>query len=162
MAHLPGHTAVAPSEEETHVLQCTAVTRIPLSDVLTALVTMDGEPDASAESLASDHYVLCELGEHDPLTEHAALLGAADAPDRPALWFFWSGTDMDRTRTLRTRPWCPAILRNLDTDAVLKCSFFNRHATGHSWDVTDPLGDLIAGPSLSDDAIDDLRGRPQP
>jgi len=144
------------------VLQCTAVTRVPLNEVLTALATMPHGPDDPADDFTLDQYVLCELGEHDLLTEHAALLGAADAPDRPALWFFWSGTDMDRTHSIRTRPWCPAVLRNLDTDSVLKCSLFNHHATGHSWDVTDPLGDLIAGPLSTDDTSDDPRGRPQP
>ncbi|MFF7252118.1 hypothetical protein [Streptomyces microflavus] len=144
------------------MLQCTALTRLPLSEVLTALVTMPYGPDAPPDDFTLDHYVLCELGEHDPLTEHAALLSAADAPDRPALWFFWSGTDTDRSHSIRTRPWCPAILRNLDTGGALKCSFFDRHATGHSWDVTDPLGDLIAGPLSTDETSDDPRERPQP
>ncbi|MGA5469190.1 hypothetical protein ACPCUK_10215 [Streptomyces arboris] len=138
------------------------MTRIALGEVTVALVTMTGGPGTPPDDFTLDHYVLCELGEHGPLTDHAALLSAADAPDRPALWFFWTGTDMDRTHSIRARPWCPAILRNLDTDAVLKCSFFNRHATGHSWDVTDPLGDLIAGPLSTDDTSDDPRERPQP
>ncbi|MFE1478121.1 hypothetical protein ACFW6N_30255 [Streptomyces cyaneofuscatus] len=162
MARLPGHTAVAPSEEETHVLQCTAVTRIPLSDVLTALVTMDGEPDASADTLASDHYVLCELGEHDTLSEHAALLSPAEVPHRPALWFFWTGSGTDRAHRVTTVPWCPAVLRTFATDSVLQCAFFGHHTAPHSWDVTDPLGDLLAGPVTSGNATDDPTERPQP
>lgn len=144
------------------MLQCTAVTRIPLTDVLTALVTLDGGPADPADALAPTPYVLCELGEHDTRTEHAALLRPAEAPDRPALWFFWSGTDMDRVHRVETVPWCPAALRNLDTDTVLRCSFFDRHAADHSWGVTDPLGNLLAGASLPDDTSDDPRGRPQP
>ncbi|MGK3089061.1 hypothetical protein ACG93S_04205 [Streptomyces sp. WAC01490] len=144
------------------MLQCTAVTRIPLGEVTVALVTMAGGPGAPPDDLTLDHYVLCELGEHDTLTDHAALLSAADEPDRPALWFFWSGTGTDRTHRIQAEPWCPATLRNFDTDVLLRCSFFNDHATGHSWDITDPLGDLIAGPLSTDDASDDPRERPQP
>ncbi|MEW2069972.1 hypothetical protein [Streptomyces sp. NPDC007346] len=144
------------------MLQCTAVTRVPLSDALTALVTMSGGPDTPPDDFTFDHYVLCELGEHDTHTEHAALLCPADAPDRPALWFRWTGTDTDRTHRIRTMPWCPAALRNLDTDALLRCSFFDHHPTGHSWDVTDPLADLVAGPHTTDDTTDDSRGRPHP
>ncbi|MFJ8402081.1 hypothetical protein ACIQ9K_16605 [Streptomyces microflavus] len=136
------------------------MTRIPLNDVLPALVTLDGGPADQADVLAP--YVLCELGHHDTRTEHAALLCPAEKSDRPALWFFWSGTDSGRTHRVETAPWCPAVLRNLDTDTVLRCSFFDRHAAEHSWGVTDPLGDLIAGPTLHDDTTDDPRGRPQP
>ncbi|WP_334663368.1 hypothetical protein [Streptomyces cyaneofuscatus] len=144
------------------MLQCTAVTRIPLGEVTVALVTMAGGPGAPPDDLTLDHYVLCELGELDTLTDHAALLSAADEPDRPALWFFWSGTGTDRTHRIQAEPWCPSTLRNFDTDVLLRCSFFNDHTTGHSWDVTDPLGDLIAGPLSTDDASDDPRERPQP
>ncbi|MGW6638122.1 hypothetical protein ACWGIT_14375 [Streptomyces cyaneofuscatus] len=144
------------------MLQCTAVTRIPLGEVTVALVTMAGGPGAPPDDLTLDHYVLCELGEHDTLTDHAALLSAADEPDRPALWFFWSGTGTDRTHRIQAEPRCPATLRNFDTDVLLRCSFFNDHTTGHSWDVTGPLGDLIAGPLSTDDASDDPRERPQP
>ncbi|WP_432149803.1 hypothetical protein [Streptomyces sp. bgisy029] len=144
------------------MLQCTAVTRIPLGEVTVALVTMADGPGTPPDDFTLDHYVLCELGEHDALTDHAALLGAADEPDRPALWFFWTGTDTDRTHRVQTQPWCPATLRNLAADALLRCSFFNDHTTGHSWDVTDPLGDLIAGPLSTDDASGDPRERPQP
>ncbi|PWS40050.1 hypothetical protein DKT74_34955, partial [Streptomyces sp. ZEA17I] len=50
------------------MLQCTAVTRIPLDDILTALITLPGEPDTPAPT----PYVLCELGEHPAPTDHAA------------------------------------------------------------------------------------------
>lgn len=147
------------------MLQCTAVTRVPLSEVLTALVTMAHGPDTSPDDFTLDHYVLCELGEHDVRTEHAALLSPAESPDRPALWFHWTGTDTDRTHRITTAPWCPAILRHLRTDATLRCSLFTSHPTGHSWDITDPLGDLIAGAAgadTDDDASDDPRKRHRP
>ncbi|MET9925747.1 MULTISPECIES: hypothetical protein [unclassified Streptomyces] len=145
--------------------QCTAVTRVPLSEVLTALVTMAHGPDTSPHDFTLDHYVLCELGEHDVRTEHAALLSPAESPDRPALWFHWTGTDTDRTHRIATAPWCPAILRHLRTDATLRCSLLTSHPTGHAWDITDPLGDLIAGATgadTDDDASDDPRKRHRP
>ncbi|MFJ9976079.1 hypothetical protein [Streptomyces cyaneofuscatus] len=148
------------------MLQCTALTRLPLSEVLTALVTMPYGPDAPPGDFTLDHhYVLCELGDHDTVTDHAALLSPAEDPDRPALWFFWSGTDTDRTHRITTAPWCPAVLRNLSADAVLPCSLFTGHPTGHSWDITDPLADLISGAvgtDTDDDASDDPRKRHRP
>lgn len=144
------------------MLQCTAVTEAPLSDVLTALVTMGGGPDDPSSVLASNHHLLCELGEHDTRTEHAALLSPAEVPHRPALWFFWAGGGTDRVHRVVTVPWCPAVLRTFATDSVLQCAFFDRHTAPHSWGVTDPLGDLIAGPVGSDDVTDDPRERPQP
>ncbi|RLV66501.1 hypothetical protein STAN_2022 [Streptomyces sp. CBMAI 2042] len=153
------------------MLQCTALTRLPLSEVLTALVTMPYGPDAPPDDFTLDHYVLCELGEHRADIDHAALLCPAENPDRPALWFFWSGTDTDRTHRITTAPWCPAVLRHLRTDAALPCSLFTGHPTGHSWDITDPLADLIAGAAGADtdtdtdtdtDASDDPRKRHRP
>ncbi|MFD3954892.1 MULTISPECIES: hypothetical protein [Streptomyces] len=150
----PGRPPVAPSPEEIPVLQCTAVTRIPLDDTLTALITLPGEHPTPTP------YALCELGEHPTPTDHAALLRPADNPDRPALWLFWTGTGTPDTPTHRidTAPWCPATLHHLTNNATLPCSLFNRHPTGHSWDITDPLGDLIAGTLTTDDP----QGRPHP
>ncbi|MFD3648666.1 hypothetical protein ACFWVT_09615 [Streptomyces cyaneofuscatus] len=138
------------------------MTEVPLSDALTALVTMDGGPDDPSSVLAPNPYVLCELREHDARTEHAALLSPAEVPHRPALWFFWSGGGTDRVHRVVTVPWCPAVLRTFATDSVLQCAFFDRDTAPHSWSVTDPLGDLIAGPVTSGDVTDDQRGRPQP
>ncbi|WP_411078953.1 hypothetical protein [Streptomyces sp. cmx-18-6] len=150
------------SEEETDVLQCTAVTEIPISEVLVALAAMDDGPDDPPGSLALDHYSLCELGEHDTRTDHAALLWPAETPSRPALWFFWAGSGPeDRVHRVETVPWCPAVLRNVDTGGVLRCALFDRHTASHSWGVTDPLGDLIAGGTGSGDATDDPRRWPQ-
>ncbi|MGW9304190.1 hypothetical protein ACWHA3_25675 [Streptomyces cyaneofuscatus] len=144
------------------MLQCTAVTRVPLSEVLTALVTMPHGPDTPPDDFTLDHYVLCELGEHDARTEHAALLSSAELPHRPALWFFWAGDGTERVHRIVTVPWCPAVLHTFATDSVLQCALFDRHTPPHSWGVTDPLGDLIAGPVGSDDVTDDPRERPQP
>ncbi|WP_411083218.1 hypothetical protein [Streptomyces sp. cmx-18-6] len=144
------------------MLQCTAVTRAPVSDVLTALVTMDGGPDDPSQALAPTHYLLCELGEHDTRTEHAALLWPAEVPHRPALWFFWTGSGTDRAHRIVTRPWCPAVLRIFATDSVLPCAFFDHHTAPHSWGVSDPLSDLIAGPAGSGDTTDDPNSWDQP
>ncbi|MFE2290532.1 hypothetical protein [Streptomyces sp. NPDC059452] len=133
------------------------MTRIPLGEVTVALVTLGGGPDDPPDDFTLDHYVLCELGEHTPLTEHAALISPADTPHRPALWFLWTGTDTDRTHRITTVPWCPAVLRILATASALPCSLFNHHTGAHSWSVTDPLGDLIAGPITFGDTTDDPR-----
>ncbi|MEU2066288.1 hypothetical protein [Streptomyces anulatus] len=90
-------------------------------------------------------YVLCELGEHDgPHTEHAAYLWPGRTSDSPAQWFFWTGDGPERAHRTGSAPWCPALLRRLDTDVVRRCAFFDHHPAPHSWDVDDPLGDLIA------------------
>ncbi|MER7040823.1 hypothetical protein [Streptomyces microflavus] len=141
------------------MLQCTAVTDVPLSDALVALATMGGGSDDPSHDLSLDHFLLCELGEHDSRTEHAALLRPSETPSRPALWFFWTGAGPDRVHRIGPAPWCPAVLRLLDTGSVLQCSFFDRHTASHSWDVTDPLGDLLAYGSVSDE---EPKGRTQP
>lgn len=40
----------------------------------------------------------------------------------------------------------------LGTDVVRRCAFFDRHTAPHSWDVEDPLGDLIAERLVPDDS----------
>ncbi|MCI4042510.1 hypothetical protein [Streptomyces sp. TRM75563] len=93
-----------------------------------------------------DPYVLCELGTHDdgPHTEHAAYLRPGRTPDSPALWFFWTGSGPERAHRAESSPWCPAVLRRLDSGLVRRCALFDHHTAAHSWDVTDPLGDLLA------------------
>ncbi|WDG31401.1 hypothetical protein N7925_25280 [Streptomyces sp. CA-278952] len=121
------------------MLQCTAVTLLPPEAVLRLLTPGADEPGVP------EPYVLCELGEHDgPHTEHAAFLRPGRTPDSPAQWFFWTGGGPERVHRTDRAPWCPARLRRLDTDAVRQCSFFDHHTAPHSWDVDDPLGDLIA------------------
>ncbi|MFJ4961124.1 hypothetical protein ACIP6P_01465 [Streptomyces sp. NPDC088729] len=130
------------------VLQCTAVTLLPFDDVPAALTaTLEDGP-------APGSYLLCDLGEHDERTEHAAHLRSAETPSAPALWFFWTGSGADRVHRVATAPWCPALLHHLRTGVVQRCAFFDRHAAPHSWSVTDPLGDLIAARLVSDDDPD--------
>ncbi|WP_137233370.1 hypothetical protein [Streptomyces sp. BPSDS2] len=122
------------------MLQCTAVTLLPPDAVsrLSAPGT-DGPEDP-------EPYVLCELGTHDdgPHTEHAAYLRPGRTPDSPALWFFWTGSGPERSHRAESAPWRPAVLRRLDSGLVRRCALFDHHTAPHSWDVTDPLGDLIA------------------
>ncbi|MEV7112449.1 hypothetical protein [Streptomyces anulatus] len=133
------------------MLQCTAVTLLPPDAVLRLLapgVDDPGDPEP---------YVLCELGEHDgphdgPHTEHAAFLRPGRTPDSAAQWFFWTGDGRDRTHRAGSEPWCPALLRRLGTDVVRRCAFFDHHTAPHSWDVDDPLGDLIAERLVPDDS----------
>ncbi|MEV5260959.1 hypothetical protein AB0L02_23270 [Streptomyces anulatus] len=133
------------------MLQCTAVTLLPPDAVLRLLATGAGD-------LADpEPYVLCELGEHDaphdgPHTEHAAFLRPGRTPDSPAEWFFWTGGGAERLHRTDRAPWCPALLRRLGTDVVRRCAFFDRHTAPHSWDVDDPLGDLIAERLVPDDS----------
>ncbi|MFH9686910.1 hypothetical protein ACH4LE_11410 [Streptomyces sp. NPDC017413] len=121
------------------MLQCTAVTLLPPEAVLRLRTPGVEEPDGP------EPYVLCELGEHHaPHTEHAAYLRPGRTPDSPAQWFFWTGGGPERVHRTDRAPWCPALLRRLDTDVVRRCSFFDHHTAPHSWDVDDPLGDLLA------------------
>ncbi|MFD5942904.1 hypothetical protein [Streptomyces griseus] len=129
------------------LLQCTAVTLLPPEALLllpSAGVDDSGDPEP---------YVLCELGEHDgPHTEHAAFLRPGRTPDSAAQWFFWTGDGTERAHRTDRAPWCPALLRRLDTDVVRQCSFFDHHTAPHSWDVDDPLGDLVAERLVPDDS----------
>ncbi|BFP55414.1 hypothetical protein OG554_12040 [Streptomyces griseus] len=129
------------------MLQCTAVTLLPPDAVLrlTAPGT-DGPEDP-------EPYVLCELGAHDNRqTEHAAYLRPGRTPDSPALWFFWTGSGPERAHRAESAPWCPAVLRRLDSGLVRRCALFDHHTAPHSWDVTDPLGDLLAEQLVPDDS----------
>ncbi|WP_257001963.1 hypothetical protein [Streptomyces sp. WZ.A104] len=135
--------------EMSDVLQCTAVT--PAPPYLTHHLHLP--------CLSHLSYLLCELGEHDQRTEHAARLGAAETPDAPAPWFFWTGTGPERVHRAEAVPWCPAVLRHLGTGVVRRCTFFDHHTSPHSWGVTDPLGDLIAEGLVSGE---DPKGWAQP
>ncbi|MFD4018341.1 hypothetical protein [Streptomyces sindenensis] len=129
------------------MLQCTAVTLLP-PDAVLRLTTPEADSSADPEP-----YVLCELGEHhDQRTEHAAYLRPGRTPDSPALWFYWTGSGPQRTHRAETAPWCPAVLRRLDSGLVRRCALFDHHTAAHSWDVTDPLGDLIAEQFVSGDS----------
>ncbi|SBU95011.1 hypothetical protein YW5DRAFT_04980 [Streptomyces sp. Ncost-T6T-1] len=130
------------------MLQCTAVTLLPPDAVLRLTAPgADGPEDP-------EPYVLCELGEHhaSPRTEHAAYLRPGRTPDSPALWFFWTGSGPERAHRAESSPWCPALLRRLDSRLVRRCALFDHHPAPHSWDVTDPLGDRIADRLVSGDS----------
>ncbi|WP_032791235.1 MULTISPECIES: hypothetical protein [Streptomyces] len=125
------------------MFQCTAVTLLPPDAVLRLLARGPDDTDDP------EPYVLCELGAHDgthdgPHTEHAAFLRPGRTPDSAAQWFFWTGDGPERAHRTGSEPWCPALLRRLGTDVVRRCAFFDHHTAPHSWDVEDPLGDLIA------------------
>ncbi|MDW4913214.1 MULTISPECIES: hypothetical protein [Streptomyces] len=126
-------------QELTAVLQCTAVTALPPEEVQRLRASEDGPEEP-------EPYVLCELGAHDGQdTEHAAYLVPGRTPESPAVWFFWAGGEPERVHRSAYVPWCPAILRQVDTGVVRRCNLFDRHGAAHSWDVADPLGDLVAG-----------------
>lgn len=133
------------------MLQCTAVTLLPPDAVLRLLAPEVDGPGGP------EPYVLCELGEHDgphdaPHTEHAAFLRPGRTPDSAAQWFFWTGDGPERAHRTDRAPWCPALLRRLGSDVVRRCAFFDHHPAPHSWDVEDPLGDLIAERLVPDDS----------
>ncbi|MDX2917673.1 MULTISPECIES: hypothetical protein [Streptomyces] len=129
------------------MFQCTAVTLLPPDAVLRLTAPgVDGPEEP-------EPYVLCELGAHDDRrTEHAAYLRPGRTPDSPALWFFWTGSGPERIHRAESAPWCPAVLRRLDSGLVRRCAFLDHHTAPHSWDVTDPLGDLIAERIVSGDS----------
>ncbi|WP_097955423.1 MULTISPECIES: hypothetical protein [unclassified Streptomyces] len=127
------------------MLQCTAVTDVPLIEALVALAGMEGGPEHPQDVLVQDDFLLCELGEHGEAAEHAAHAWTADVPDDDRdLWLLWTGTGAHRVHRFDTLPLCPALLRDLVTRAVTSCAYFDHHPGPHSFSVTDPLGDLIA------------------
>ncbi|MGA5043269.1 hypothetical protein [Streptomyces arboris] len=123
------------------MLQCTAVTPVPYHEALLALATMEGGSEHPPDVLAPDEFLLCELGEHDESTEHAAYLWAAETPDVDQdLWLLWTGTGAHRLYRLDVLPLCPAILRNFVTSTV---------AGPGSWDASGRL--LLSDLRLSPD-----------
>ncbi|MFF0566386.1 hypothetical protein ACFYT7_01870 [Streptomyces sp. NPDC004041] len=126
------------------MLQCTAVAQVPYLDVLLALATMEGGPGHPPDVVGPEDFALCELGDHDASSEHAAHLWTADTSDDQDLWLLWSGTGAHRVHRLDVLRLCPAVLRELATRTVTVCGYFDHHPGPHSFSVTDPLGDLIA------------------
>ncbi|MFG3406844.1 hypothetical protein [Streptomyces sp. NPDC048142] len=131
------------------------MTREPPGDVLSAFAAEDGDSDSPPSGGTQNPFLLCELGEHDTRTEHAAFLRAIEPPSAAALWFFWAGDGPDRVHRVDIVPWCPAVLRHLGTGVVRLCAFYDHHVAPHSWSVTDPLGDLIAERITSGEGPDD-------
>ncbi|MFF3098536.1 hypothetical protein [Streptomyces cyaneofuscatus] len=136
------------------MLQCTAFAEVPEMGTLVVLTAMHAEPGPTPsvpgvpELPELEDTLLCELGEHDEKTEHAAQLWAGEMAASRDLWMFWTDTDTDtgmrRSFRFAELPPCPAVMRTLATDEREVCVLFDRHSAPHSWDVTDPLADLMA------------------
>ncbi|MFJ5655651.1 hypothetical protein ACIQD5_20200 [Streptomyces microflavus] len=136
------------------MLQCTAFAEVPEMGVLVVLTAMHPEPGPTPaapgvpEVPELDDMLLCELGEHDEKTEHAAQLWSGEMAASRDLWMFWTDADTDtgmrRSFRFAELPPCPAVLRTPATDEREVCVLFDRHSAPHSWDVTDPLADLMA------------------
>ncbi|MYR93272.1 MULTISPECIES: hypothetical protein [unclassified Streptomyces] len=139
------------------MLQCTAFAEVPEMGTLVVLTAMNAEPGQASDVPAVpgvpelpelDDILLCELGEHDEKTEHAAQLWAGEMSAARDLWMFWTDADTDtgmrRSFRFVELPPCPAVMRTLATDEREVCVLFDRHSAPHSWDVTDPLADLMA------------------
>ncbi|MFF2328218.1 MULTISPECIES: hypothetical protein [unclassified Streptomyces] len=135
------------------LLQCTAYTGVPEAEALVALATMPGGPDDPPEALDRDDFVLCELGEHDDGTEHAAQLWSAETPAERDLWLFWTDAGAQEcTYRFAELSACPAVINSQSVHDAHACMLFVQHPGAHSWEVTDPLGDL-----LNEQAWDDVR-----
>ncbi|MDJ1644509.1 hypothetical protein [Streptomyces pakalii] len=133
-------------ETTSTVLQCTAVTDTPITHALVALVEMPGGPDDPDDHLADRPYVLCELGEHDEDTEHAAHLWTAETEPPQHLWFRWteSGSGLRVHHRFVILPGCPARFINIDEGYRQWCGFPDEHPGDHSFRITDPLRDALA------------------
>ncbi|MFH8867555.1 hypothetical protein [Streptomyces griseus] len=126
------------------MLQCTAFTELPEMGARVALMGLPGEPGAASEAPDLDEFLLCELGEHDETIEHAAQLWSASARAGRDLWMFWSeGGGCRKFRFTELLP-CPAVIHRLSVRDGEACVLYDRHPAAHSWDVRDPLADLMA------------------
>ncbi|MFJ4962956.1 hypothetical protein EES43_17190 [Streptomyces sp. ADI96-02] len=126
------------------MLQCTAFTEVPVMAALVVFTVPDGGSGPAPDATDLDEFVLCELGEHDDGTEHAAQLRAGETQAARDLWMFWNDTGTRRAFRLAELPPCPAVIRSLSVTHGHACMLFDRHPSAHSWDVADPLGDLLA------------------
>ncbi|MFJ1801263.1 hypothetical protein [Streptomyces sp. NPDC088180] len=126
------------------MLQCTAFTELPEMGARVALMGLEDGPGAPPEVPGLDEFLLCELGEHGEGDEHAAQLWSASARAGRDLWVFW--TDADQCRKFRFTELlpCPAVIHRLSVREGDACVLYDRHPAAHSWDVTDPLADLMA------------------
>lgn len=125
------------------MLQCTAVTPTPEDEALEALEDMEGAPDDADFHIYSHEHLLCQLGEHDEKTEHAAHIWTTETQPPRSLWFRWTGAHGHRVYRLVTLAMCPAILSDLEQGSREWCGLFDDHPTPHSFYVTDPLRDLL-------------------
>ncbi|MGW2277618.1 hypothetical protein [Streptomyces sp. NPDC001770] len=124
------------------MLQCTAVRRVPEIDALVALIAMEGASEQPIDQLSLlDEYTLCELGEHAEGVEHAAFIGGAEDGSGVDLWMYWSAglpARFEESRSCRAVTWLISRPEKVD-----RCTLPPGHPAGHSWDVVDPLGDLL-------------------
>ncbi|MEU7329856.1 hypothetical protein [Streptomyces parvus] len=125
------------------MLQCTALTEVPEAEALVALITMEGAPHNPMDVLSPDDFLLCELAEHDEGAEHAAHLWTAEPSSSRELWIFWADRGARRVHRFAELFPCPGTLRYLATGDAQGCALHVQHPAAHSWDVTDPLGDLV-------------------
>ncbi|MFF8554071.1 hypothetical protein ACF058_14670 [Streptomyces sp. NPDC015501] len=125
------------------MLQCTAVTTLPPGEALAVLLSMDDGPDDAGELLGGKPYVLCELGEHGELGEHAARLWTAETEPPVSLWFLW--TDSTGGHRVHHRftalPLCPVRIHHVKENYRQWCGLYDDHPGNHSFHVTDPLRD---------------------
>ncbi|MFD4028230.1 hypothetical protein ACFWRV_32665 [Streptomyces sp. NPDC058576] len=128
------------------MLQCTAFTELPEMGARVALMGLADGPGQSAEAPELDAFLMCELGEHEggKGVEHAAQLWSASPAAGRDLWMFWADADGRRKfRFVELLP-CPAAIHQLSVKDGDACVLYDRHPGAHSWDVTDPLADLMA------------------
>lgn len=83
------------------MLQCTAFATVPEMGALVVLTAMNTEPGPTPhvpgvpQVPELDDVLLCELGEHDDGTEHAAQLWAGEMDAARDLWMFWTDVTTD-------------------------------------------------------------------
>ncbi|MFF3210574.1 hypothetical protein ACFYYB_07910 [Streptomyces sp. NPDC002886] len=103
---------------------------------------MEHGPDNAALWLYElGEYQLCELA-GDGHAEHASMLCNDDARPPQDLWLLWTGEDEPRKTRIAELPACPAAINRGRTNAW-HCILFAEHPAVHSWEISDPLGDLI-------------------
>ncbi|MFJ7588411.1 hypothetical protein ACIQZO_13700 [Streptomyces sp. NPDC097617] len=125
------------------MLQCTAISKIPTRDALIALTRMENGPDnASLWLYQLGEYRLCELA-GDGHAEHATMLCNSDVRDDPRdLWLLWTDEGGRRRERLAELPPCPEAI-NRGRPNAWHCILFAEHPAVHSWEISDPLGDLV-------------------
>ncbi|MFE9459149.1 hypothetical protein [Streptomyces californicus] len=125
------------------MLQCTAFCELPEMGARIALMGLEELPGHEVEAPDLDTFLLCELGEHDEATEHAAQLWSASPKAGRDLWMFWLDGEERRTFRFAELLPCPAVVHRLSVKEGEACMLYDRHPGAHSWDVVDPLADLM-------------------